>query len=314
MEQPTAAPAPMPPTIEVDGVSKWYGDKVAVSDLTFTVGPGVTALLGPNGAGKSTTLKMLTGQIRPSQGTVRVLGSPVIDNPSLYRRIGLVPEQEELYPFLSALQFVELAAGLHHLPRAREAARCALQIVDLLDARHRKLGGFSKGMRQRVKIAQALVHEPQVLFLDEPLAGTDPRQRLALMEVFGKLGEEGRTVLISSHILTEVERMGTNVLVIASGKLAAEGNFHQIRALMHDHPRRVCIKSDDCRALAAELVRLPGTRSVEIDKDLLVVETTTALELYHGLPRAAQQTGVRLYEISALDEDLESVFRYLVDQ
>ncbi|MGH2390281.1 MAG: ABC transporter ATP-binding protein [Chloroflexota bacterium] len=313
MEQSVVTGGAEEAAIEVTGVSKWYGDKVAVSDLTFTVGPGVTALLGPNGAGKSTTLKMLTGQLRPSQGTVRVLGCPVIDNPSLYRRIGLVPEQEELYPFLNALQFVELAARLHHVPRAREAARDALQIVDLLDARHRKLGGFSKGMRQRVKIAQALVHQPQVLFLDEPLAGADPRQRLALMEVFGKLGEEGRTVLISSHILTEVERMGTNVLVIARGKLAAEGNFHQIRALMHDHPQRVRIKSDDCRALAAALVLLPGTHSLEIDTDTLVVETTAALDLYHALPGAAQLVGARLHEISALDDDLESVFRYLVD-
>lgn len=299
-------------TIEVSGVSKWYGDKVAVSDLTFTVGPGVTALLGPNGAGKSTTLKMLTGQLRPSQGTVRVLGRPVIDNPSLYRQIGLVPEQEELYPFLSALQFVELAAKLQRMPRPREAARAALQTVDLLDAQHRKLGGFSKGMRQRVKIAQALVHDPMVLFLDEPLTGADPRQRLALMEVFEKLGAEGRTVLISSHILTEVERMGTNVLVIARGKLAAEGNFHQIRALMLDHPRRVRVRGSDCRALAAALIRLPGTRSLEIDEDSLIVETTAALDFYHALPGAARETGVRLNEISGLDEDLESVFRYLV--
>jgi ABC-2 type transport system ATP-binding protein len=151
-----------------------------------------------------------------------------------------------------------------------------------------------------------------VLFLDEPLTGADPRQRLALMEVFGKLGEEGRTVLISSHILTEVERMGTNVLVIARGKLAAEGNFHQIRALMLDHPRRVRVRGDDCRALAAALIRLPGTRSLEIDKNALIVETTAALEFYHALPSAAQQAGVRLNEISGLDDDLESVFRYLV--
>lgn len=312
MEQPAAFATGAEATIDVSGVSKWYGDKVAVSDLTFTVGPGVTALLGPNGAGKSTTLKMLTGQLRPSQGTVKVLGRPVIDNPSLYRQIGLVPEQEELYPFLSALQFVELAARLQRIPKAREAARTALHTVDLLDAQHRKLGGFSKGMRQRVKIAQALVHEPTVLFLDEPLTGADPRQRLALMEVFEKLGAAGRTVLISSHILTEVERMGNNVLVIARGKLAAEGNFHQIRALMLDHPRRVRIRGDDCRALAAELIRLPGTRGIEIDEDSLIVETTAALDFYHALPGAARQTGVRLNEISGLDEDLESVFRYLV--
>ncbi|HEY8283071.1 MAG TPA: ABC transporter ATP-binding protein [Chloroflexota bacterium] len=312
MALPADAPNLAKATIEVEGVSKWYGDKVAVSDLSFTVGPGVTALLGPNGAGKSTTLKMLTGQLRPSQGQVRVLGRPVIDNPSLYRRIGLVPEQEELYPFLSGREFVELAAMLHRLARPREAARAALATVDLLDAQDRKLRGYSKGMRQRVKIAQALVHDPEILFLDEPLTGADPRQRLALMEVFERMGAAGRTVLISSHILSEVERMGVTVLVIARGKLAAEGDFHQIRALMDDHPRRVRIQSTNSRVLAATLIGLTGTRGLEIDGETLVVETTAALELYHALPRAAQQGAIRLQEITGLDDDLESVFRYLV--
>ncbi|HXT37404.1 MAG TPA: ABC transporter ATP-binding protein [Chloroflexota bacterium] len=312
MALPVDPPALAKATIEVEGVSKWYGDKVAVSDLSFTVGPGVTALLGPNGAGKSTTLKMLTGQLRPSQGRVRVLGRPVIDNPSLYRRIGLVPEQEELYPFLSGREFVELAARLHRLPRPRAAARAALATVDLLDAQDRKLRGYSKGMRQRVKIAQALVHDPEILFLDEPLTGADPRQRLALMEVFERMGGAGRTVLISSHILSEVERMGVTVLVIARGKLAAEGDFHQIRALMDEHPRRVRVQSTNSRVLAAALVGMAGTRGLEIDGETLVVETTAALELYHALPWAAQQGGIRLQEITGLDDDLESVFRYLV--
>ncbi|HVC79961.1 MAG TPA: ABC transporter ATP-binding protein [Chloroflexota bacterium] len=312
MALPADAPSLAKATIEVEGVSKWYGDKVAVSDLSFTVHPGITALLGPNGAGKSTTLKMLTGQLRPSQGRVRVLGRPVIDNPSLYRRIGLVPEQEELYPFLSGREFVELAARLHRLPRPREAARAALATVELLDAQDRKLRGYSKGMRQRVKIAQALVHDPEILFLDEPLTGADPRQRLAMMEVFERLGGAGRTVLISSHILSEVERMGVKVLVIARGKLAAEGDFHQIRALMDDHPRRVRVQSTNPRFLAAALIGLAGTRGLEIDGETLVVETTAALELYHALPRAAQQGGIRLQEITGLDDDLESVFRYLV--
>ena len=312
MALPADAPSLAKATIEVEGVSKWYGDKVAVSDLSFTVHPGITALLGPNGAGKSTTLKMLTGQLRPSQGRVRVLGRPVIDNPSLYRRIGLVPEQEELYPFLSGREFVELAARLHRLPRPREAARAALATVELLDAQDRKLRGYSKGMRQRVKIAQALVHDPEILFLDEPLTGADPRQRLAMMEVFERLGGAGRTVLISSHILSEVEPMGVKVLVIARGKLAAEGDFHQIRALMDDHPRRVRVQSTNPRFLAAALIGLAGTRGLEIDGETLVVETTAALELYHALPRAAQQGGIRLQEITGLDDDLESVFRYLV--
>ena len=300
------------PTIEIEGVSKWYGDKVAVSDLTCTLGPGVTSLLGPNGAGKSTTLKMLTGQLRPSRGRVRVLGEPVIDNPKLYRRIGLVPEQEGLYPFLTARQFVELAARLHRLAHPREATAAALTTVDLLSDADRKLGEFSKGMRQRAKIAQALVHDPDVLVLDEPLTGTDPRQRLALMDVFIRLGAGGKTVLISSHILNEVERIGSNVLVMINGKLAAEGDFHAIRALMDDRPRRVRISCNDPRTMAALVVRMPGTSSVRVESDGFVVETDAPLEFHRAVPRVAQQADTHLIGIEGLDEDLESVFRYLV--
>ena len=297
-------------TIEVANVSKWFGDKVAVSDLSFALGPGVTALLGPNGAGKSTTLKMLTGLLQPSRGRIRVLGQPVFDNPPLYRRIGLVPEQEGIYPFLTAREFVELAARLHRLPDPRVAA---LRAVELLDAAGRKVGGFSKGMRQRVKVAQALVHDPTILFLDEPLTGADPRQRLALMETFTRLGADGKTVLISSHILYyEVERMGSNVLVLINGKLAAEGDFHAIRALMDDRPRRVRVSCTDPRALAVRLVALAGTRSLQVEDGAVVVETAAPIEFHHAVPRVAQETGTRLYGIEGLDEDLESVFRYLV--
>jgi ABC-2 type transport system ATP-binding protein len=294
-------------------VSKWYGDKVAVSDLSFALAPGVTALLGPNGAGKSTTLKLLTGLLRPSRGRVRVLNQSVVDNPALYRHIGLVPEQENLYPFLTAREFVTLAARLHRLPHPVEAAREALHIVDLLEAENRKLGGFSKGMRQRAKIAQGIVHDPEVLFLDEPLTGTDPRQRVALMELFTQLGAAGKTVLISSHILYEVERIGSNVLVMINGKLAAEGDFHAIRALMDDRPRRIRVTcGGEPRALAAQLVALAGTRSVRLERNTLVMETSAPLEFYHAVAGAAQRAGVRLSGVEGLDEDLESVFRYLV--
>ena len=315
-DQPDAEqPAPRTDaTIEVRGVSKWFGEKVAVSDLSFAFGPGVTALLGPNGAGKSTTLKLLTGQIRPSQGTLRVLGMPVADNPPLYRRIGLVPEQEGIYPFLSAQEFVELAARLQRMPKPREAARRALRLVELEDVAHRPVGGFSKGMRQRAKIAQALVHDPEVLFLDEPLTGADPRQRLALMETFTLLSSQGKTLLISSHILNEVEKVAANVLVIVNGKLAAEGDFHAIRGLMEDRPRRVQVSCSDPRALGAELIRLAGTRSVAIEGERLMVETAQAVELYRLLPRVAQRAAIRLTGIEGLDDDLESVFRYLVSR
>ncbi len=300
------------PAIEAFSVSKWYGDKVAVSDLSFTVLPGVTALLGPNGAGKSTMLKLLTGQLRASRGGVRVLGQPVRNNPPLYRRIALVPEQDSLYPFLSALQFVELAAKLHKIAQPRHAALEALATVDMLDAKDRRLGGFSKGMRQRVKIAQALVNDPEVLFLDEPLTGADPRQRLTLMEVFTRLGEAGRTLLISSHILNEVERIGSNILVIVNGRLAAEGNFHAIRALMDDRPIRVNVQCTEPRALAARLIQVGSTRSVKVESERLLIETNATMEFHRALPLAAQQAESRLISIEGLDEDLESVFRYLV--
>ncbi len=302
-----------PATIEVQNVSKWYGDKVAVSDLTFALGPGVTALLGPNGAGKSTTLKLLTGLLRASRGQVRVLGESPVNNPKLYRRIGLVPEQEGLYPFLSIREFVELAARLHHLPNVREAADAALHLVELFDVASRPLGQCSKGMRQRAKIAQGMVHDPEVLILDEPLSGADPRQRLTMMEFFTRLGETGKTILISSHILYEVERMGSNVLVLVNGKLAAEGDFHAIRALMDDRPRRVRVTCSDPRTVAAFLVTTPGTRSLHIEEESVIVETAAPLEFYLAAPQAAQSAGAHLYGIEGLDEDLESVFRYLVN-
>jgi ABC-2 type transport system ATP-binding protein len=311
----SSLPDGRPITIEVKDVSKWYGDKVAVSDISFRLGPGVTALLGSNGAGKTTTLKMLTGLLRPSKGTVAVLGQEVLANPPLYRRIGVVPEHEGLYPFLSALEFVELAARLYHLPNPREAARSALQTVELLDAADRKLGALSKGMRQRVKIAQALVHDPDVLFLDEPLSGADPRQRIQMMEILTRMGASGKTILISSHILYEVERMGSNVLVIVHGKLAAEGDFHSIRALMDDRPRRVRVTCSDARALAQALVALPGTRSVEVEdtgSTALVAETSAPLEFHQAIATNAQAAQVRVFGIEGLDEDLESVFRYLM--
>ena len=303
---------PPQPTIEALNASKWFGDKVAVSELSFALGPGVTTLLGPNGAGKTTTLRLLTGMLRPSQGTVRVLGQPVFANPPLYRRIGLVPEQETIYPYLTAREFVELSARLQRLPDPRAAAQEALQTVHLPDVQDRRLGTFSKGMRQRVKIAQALVHHPDVLFLDEPLTGTDPQQRLELMDVFRRLGADGRTVLISSHILNEAEHVGSNIVVIVDGKLAAQGDFHAIRALMNDRPRRVRIECSDVRGVAAGLIGLPSVRGLQIDNGAVVVQTTDPLTLGNLVPRVARERGARLYALEGLDEDLESVFRYLV--
>ncbi len=309
-----AAPAvPDGATIVMRGVSKWYGDKVALSDVSFAIGPGVTAMLGPNGAGKSTTLRLLTGQLRPSRGDVRVLGEAVVDNPALYRRIGLVPEQESLYPHMTARGFLEFSARLYRLPDPAAAAERALNLVALLDVADRGLGGFSKGMRQRVKIAQALVHEPEVLVLDEPLSGADPRQRVELMGVFDEMAAAGATVLISSHVLSEVERMGSNVLVLVDGKLAAEGDFRQIRDLMNDRPRRVRVLCERPRLVAAALVQLPGIVELRLDGGGIEVETNDARAFAVAVPRLARDAGARLTGIESLDESLESVFRYLVE-
>ncbi|MCU1484533.1 MAG: transporter ATP-binding protein [Actinomycetia bacterium] len=298
--------------IVADRVSKWFGDVVAVSDVSFRVGPGVTALLGPNGAGKSTVLRLLCGLTRPSQGTVEVLGEDPHGDPELYRRIGLVPQQEAVFGTLTGRHFVRLAAELQGLPSPDEAAAAALRDVDLDPDDRRPLTTYSKGMRQRVKVAHALVHDPEVVMLDEPLEGLDPRQRLHLIDLFRRLGGEGRCVVVSSHVLDEVERFGSRVLVIAQGRLAAEGDFHDIRALMDDRPHRLRLRTDRPRELAAALIAGGAVVGVELDDDTLLVETIDVAAFRRAVAPQAKAVGARLHELVPLDDDLESVFRYLV--
>lgn len=300
-----------PRTIEVTEVSKWYGDVVAVSNVSFAIGPGVTGLLGPNGAGKSTILKMLAGLLAPSMGTVRVLGEPVRGNPGLYRRIGLVPEQEVVYPFLTGREFVRLNAILQRLPDPDTAAAEAIARVEMTAAADRAIGGYSKGMRQRIKVAAALVHEPEVLILDEPLTGTDPLQRIQLIKLIRALGAEGRTVIVSSHILHEVERLADQILVLVNGKLAAAGDYRAIRDKIDEHARRVRVRADDPRTLAAALIRLPALESVRVDGDAVLIETGDVRDLYRAVPKVARELGIRLYEVTALDDSLASVFAYV---
>ena len=300
-------------TVEVEGVSKWFGSVVALSGVSFTVGPGMTAVLGPNGAGKSTLLRILCGLTRPSQGRVRVLGRAPRHDLALLGRIGLVPQQEALFDPLTALDFVRLAAELHRLPAPTAAAAHALGLVELDPGDTRPVRSFSKGMRQRVKVAQALVHRPDVLVLDEPLEGLDPRQRLRLISLFRQLADEGRTVLVSSHVLDEVERFGSRVLVVAQGRLAAEGDFHQIRDLMDDRPHRLRVGTDRPRPLAAGLVSAGSVLGVWVGDDRsLIVDTTDAAAFRRSVAPVARQVGARLTEVVPLDDDLDSVFRYLV--
>ena len=301
------------PTIVVEHVSKWYGDVVAVSDVAFGVAPGVTALLGPNGAGKSTMLKMLAGLLAASSGSVRIHGRPARGEPGTYRRLGLVPEQEQLYPFLTGREFVRLNAVLQKLPDPDGATDRAITLVEMTNAAGRKLGGYSKGMRQRVKVAAALVHDPDVLLMDEPLNGTDPVQRAGLIGLIRELGAAGKTVLVSSHVLVEVERFAENILVIVNGKLAAAGDYRAIRDKMDQHDHAIRIRADDPRRLAAALIAEPSTRAIRFDgAGRLVAETNDVRAFARAVPAVARREGIRLLEVQAVDESLTSVLAYLV--
>jgi ABC-2 type transport system ATP-binding protein len=300
------------PTIEVLDVSKWFGQKVAVSNVTCSFGPGVTGLLGPNGAGKTTTLRMLTGLIRPSQGDIRVLGVWPRTTPSVYADVGLVPEDAAVYPAMTAREYVRYAATLSGVSDARTATDRAIDTVDLDDAADRKLAGFSKGMRQRAKVAAALVNDPQILLLDEPLNGTDPVQRLHLINLFRRLGDEGRTVVVSSHILDEVERMSNRVIAIVDGRLAAAGDIGAIRSAMSDIPYRVRIETDRSRVLAARLLEEALVHGVSVDDGILHVETDDLAALGGRVPAVAQEVDARITTFEPEDASLESVFRYLV--
>jgi ABC-2 type transport system ATP-binding protein len=308
----------MTPVIEVDGASKWFGNVVAVSDVSFDVGPGVTALLGPNGAGKSTMLRLLAGLTKPSRGEVRILGQRPRDHIELFGRIGLVPQQETVFETLTAHRFVTIAARLHGVEDPERRAAGALGVVELDPADRRPVRAYSKGMRQRVKVAQALVHEPPVLLLDEPLTGLDPRQRLHMVDLFRRLGEEGRCVIVSSHVLEEVERFGSRVLVMAQGRLAAEGDFHGIRELMDDRPHRLRLRTDRPREVAAALVASGGAVGVHLTGNgsdgIVQVDTIDAGAFRHLVVRVALEQKARLFELTPLDDDLESVFRYLVSR
>jgi ABC-2 type transport system ATP-binding protein len=302
-----------PPSVDVRGVSKWFGDIVAVSEVSFALWPGVTALLGPNGAGKSTVLRLVCGLVPPSQGTVAVLGRDPRRDTLVTRAIGLVPQQEALFERQTALGFVHLAGQLHGLEDPDGAAREALAAVELEPDDTRRVGTYSKGMRQRVKVAQALVHDPHLLVLDEPLTGLDPRQRRHLIDLVGRLGAAGRCVIVSSHVLEEVERFGSRVLVIAQGRLAAEGDFRAIRNLMDDRPRRFTVRVSDSRLLGAALLASGLAVGVHLGRDgELTIDTDDAAGFRRRVAALARDLDVHLWEVRPLDEDLESVFRYLV--
>ncbi|MGH3453171.1 MAG: ABC transporter ATP-binding protein [Nocardioidaceae bacterium] len=294
-------------------VSRWYRNVVAVNDVTMTIGPGVTGLLGPNGAGKSTLIAMMSGFLAPSSGTVTLDGTPVWRHEQLYRQIGLVPEREAAYDNLTGGQFVVANAELQGVADPNAAATRAIATVEMQPAQHRKIATYSKGMRQRIKMASALVHDPTVLLLDEPFNGMDPRQRLHLIDLLRRMGAEGRTVMFSSHILEEVEQVASHIEVMVAGRHAASGDFGAIRRLMTDRPNRYLIRTDDDRSLASQLIGDASCRGVILrSDDGLDVEVVDFGRFAVVLPQLAHSAGIRLLEVKPTDESLESVFAYLV--
>ena len=303
--------------VSTEHLSKWYGQVSGLNDVTVSLPPGITGLLGPNGAGKSTFMKLITGQLKPSKGSVRVLGEPIWGNPGLYARIGFCPEQDAFYDRMSGLEWVAALVRLNGLSDEQSvaAARGALAAVDLLDAADKKIGAYSKGMRQRVKLAQAIVHDPELLILDEPLSGMDPLMRRRTIRLIRDWARAGKSIVVSSHILHEVEAMTSNILLINNGRIVAEGNVHQIRELIDEHPHTVFIRGEDTRALARHLIAEQGVISLRFEPGALVIETERPDAFYTRLTQmaASGEAGV-IDEITSPDDNLQAVFKYLVKQ
>ncbi|GAB3074571.1 ABC transporter ATP-binding protein [Pedococcus soli] len=299
--------------VTIDKASRWYGNVVAVNGISMTVRPGVTGLLGPNGAGKTTLIALMSGFLAPSAGTVTLDGEQIWRHTDAYRTIGLVPERELSFGYLTGRQFVVANAELHGLADPGAAAERALAVVEMTEPAARRIGTYSKGMRQRVKLASALVHDPSVVLLDEPFNGVDPRQRLHLMTLLRQMGSEGRTVLFSSHILEEVEQVARQIEVVVSGRHAASGDFGQIRRLMTDRPVQYVVVGDDDRGLASALIAEPSVVSVALRPSGGVDVAVSDFGAFTvRLPRVARQHGIRVLELTPTDESLESVFSYLV--
>ena len=303
------------PIITAEHVSKWYGQVIGVNDISVSVPPGITGLLGPNGAGKSTFMKLITGQLRPSKGQVRVLDESIWGNPKLFFRIGFCPEQDSFYDRMTGLEWVTALVRLNGLDdkTARDAAARALTAVDLMDAANKRIGAYSKGMRQRVKLAQALVHDPELLILDEPLSGMDPLGRRRTIRLIREWAKQGRSILVSSHILHEIELMTSNILLINNGRILAEGNVHQIRDLIDTHPHTVYIRADDPRALAREFLTRADVISLRFEPGAVVVETGQPDAFYGGLTAmVAEGRFGAVEEVTSPDDNLQAVFKYLV--
>jgi len=305
------------PIVAADHLSKWYGQVIGLNDVSVSVPPGITGLLGPNGAGKSTFMKLITGQLKPSKGSITVLGEPIWQNPGLYFRIGFCPEQDAFYERMTGLEWVTALVRLNGVSDAEAVAiaKRGIAMVDLTDAADKKIGAYSKGMRQRIKMAQALAHDPELLILDEPLAGMDPIMRRKTIRIIKDWGRAGKSIIVSSHILHEIESMTSNILLINQGRILAEGNVHQIRDLIDEHPHTVYIKADKTRALAREFLSQDDVLSLKFEDDAVVVQTGKPDAFYARLTdlAASGELGV-IHEVTSPDDNLQAVFQYLVKQ
>ncbi len=313
----TADPPTAPPLVHAEHLSKWYGQVSGLNDVTVSIPPGITGLLGPNGAGKSTFMKLMTGQLKPSQGSIRVFGEPVWGNPALFARIGFCPEQDAFYDRMTGLEWVTALMRLNGLgeQESAEAAKIALERVHLLDAADKKIGAYSKGMRQRVKLAQALVHDPGLLILDEPLSGMDPLMRRRTIRLIKDWARSGKHIIVSSHILHEIEAMTSNILLINNGRIVAEGNVHQIRDLIDTHPHTVYVRGSDPRLLARRFLAEDDVLSLKFEPGAVVVETSRPDSFYARLTElAATGEAGAIDEVQSPDDNLQAVFRYLVKQ
>jgi ABC-2 type transport system ATP-binding protein len=301
--------------VSMDHVSKWYGQVIGLNDVTLSVPGGVTGLLGPNGAGKSTLLKLITGQLKPNKGSIRVLGEPVWGNPGIYLRLGLCPEQDAFYDRMTGLEWLVALMRLHGYGErdARETAFAALEQVDLKDAANKRIGAYSKGMRQRVKLAQAIAHDPEILVLDEPLSGMDPLARRKTIRLLRNWAVRGKNVIVSSHILHEVEALTSNILLMHNGRVLAEGNVHQIRDLIDEHPHTVYVRSAHPRELARQLVGQDDVLSVRFENGGVFVQTAKPDAFYSRLTSmAASGNSSEISEVTSPDDNLQAVFQYLV--
>jgi len=305
----------MASVVAADHLSKWYGQVIGLNDVSVTVPAGITGLLGPNGAGKSTFMKLITGQLKPSKGSIRVLDEPIWQNPGLFHRIGFCPEQDAFYERMTGSEWVATLVRLNGAgeAEARSLAAHAIEMVELSDAANKKIGAYSKGMRQRIKMAQALVHDPELLILDEPLSGMDPIARRKTIRMIKEWGRAGKSIIVSSHILHEIESMTPNILLINQGRILAEGNVHQIRDLIDEHPHTVHIRADHIRTLAREFLAFDDVLSLQLQEDAVVVQTGKPDVFYARLTdmAASGEHGV-IHEVTSPDDNLQAVFQYLV--